>query len=234
MTTSQKIELIRKQRIKDDETAIISILQKLNSSEIDLYDQEVWVSLRNGLLRGADLTDLNYLDYINVLIKEYNSGSPIAKKEILDLAKDPLRQNLSEEVQQEVAHLKGISLERLPQSGPNALRLYDGQIYKNSQLNISNKESATKALDFKVINTDKNIYTYNKYNKWVGGSTDDVYKDIVRLISEFNKITDKTFHLIIILDGNYWDTKRLLLSSSHPNDEFLTITSSDSLTTDLL
>ena len=121
---------------------------------------------------------------------------------------------------------------KLKQSGSNSIHLFDGQVKKGSELTEKEKELASKAMDFQIKNDRKKIYTYNKYNKWVGGSTDDVFKDVRKLIFEISKIKSDEYLFIIILDGNYWETSisKLLEYQSHN----LIISSSDDLTLEII
>lgn len=209
LTTIELIESTRKTRIKENEDKTIELIKTFYDNMSSINDNNVWESLKNGIINSSELLDVSPEDYIEILINEYNGGSILAKKIILDLGKDPLRQNLSEEIQEKVALNNGVFMKKLPQSGKNSLHVFNGKILKKCELSDEEKGLASKALDFQIINTDKYIYTYNKYNKWVGGSTDDVKKDIRKLIDEFLKVDDKSIKLIIILDGYYWELNRI-------------------------
>jgi DNA replication protein DnaC len=193
--------------------------------KLDPYMQPLYDALRD-MLPPQTLED-----YIREILLEYDKGSQIAKKIIFDLVKDPLRQNISEEVQEQIANEKGFKIEKLPQSGKNCLRIYQGKVVRSSELTKKEKELSSKSLDFKLINEKKpnlKFFTYNKYNKWVGGSTDDVFNDVRHLIENFENAKDKSIVLVIILDGYYWDLNRRKLQSYQ--NENLIITSSDELT----
>jgi hypothetical protein len=232
MTTTEMIESLRKKRTLEYEIETFKILSQLKNKEIDFENDKVWDSLRNGLLKGSDLLDIPIDIYISSLLNEYENGYVSAKKEILNLGRDPLKQNISEEVQQEVAKNNGILLKKLPQSGKNSFHVYDGNVVQGEFLSKDEKELSSKALDFLVENTEKIIYTYNKYNKWVGGSTDDVFKDVRNLIKEIKKIENKQLYFFIILDGYYWDLNRESLQKY--NDDNLCITNSDELNEKML
>jgi hypothetical protein len=230
LKTSERIELLRKNRIKFAETEVVELLRNLHKGKIKLSDKSIWDSFRNALTKDSELLNKSVEEYINTTLLEYDNGYQSAKIIIFDLAKDPLRQNISEEVQEQIAKEKGFGTEKLPQSGKNSLRIYQGKIVKNSELTKKEKELASKALDFEytVFSKPKSKYfTYNKYNKWVGGSTDDVFNDIRHLIENYKNVEDKSIILVIILDGDYWDLNRYKLQP-HQNENLI-ITSSDEL-----
>ena len=232
LKTQERIESLRKKRIKSAETEVVKLLRSLHNREFDLNHNSIWDSFRNALINDSDLLGKPLYDYIADILLEYDEGRQGAKIVVFDLAKDPLRQNISEEVQEQVAREKGFKTEKLPQSGKNALRVFKGKIVESFKLTTKKeKELASKALDFRYYNPTKPEYkyiTYNKYNKWVGGSTDDVFNDIRHLIENFMNNQDKFIKLIIILDGDYWDLNRHKLQLYQ--NENLIITSSDELT----
>lgn len=232
MTTIEMIESLRKKRILEYETETFNLLLELESKKIELNNKKIWDSLRNGIIRSSELLDVHVDVYVSSLVREYVSGYLSAKKEILNLGKDPLRQNISEEVQQEIAKNKGIFLKKLSQSGKNSYHVFNGKVVRGEYLSKEEKELASKALDFLVEKTEQVIYTYNKYNKWVGGSTDDVFKDVRKLIEEIKKIKNKELIFFIILDGYYWDLNRSDLQKY--NDKNLCITNSDELNKKML
>jgi hypothetical protein len=230
LKTQERIESLRKKRIKSAETEVVKLLRSLHNREFDLNHNSIWDSFRNALINDSDLLGKPLYDYIADILLEYDEGRQGAKIVVFDLAKDPLRQNISEEVQEEIAKEKGYGTQKLPQSGKNSLRVYKGRVVKNSELTKKEKELASKALDFEYIVKEKpnsKYLTYNKYNKWVGGSTDDVFNDLRHLIENFTNVKDKSIILVLILDGPYWDLNRDKLMP-HQNKNLI-ITSSDEL-----
>lgn len=230
--TIEIIEIRRKEGIIKSERLTIDLLRKLLLGEIQISSYTIWDGFRNGLIRSSDLLDIPIKDFILLLVSKYDEGCLMSKKIILDLGKDPLRQNLSEEVQEEVAKEKGIYMKKLPQSGKNSLHVFNGDVVFGGDLCKEDKEIASKSLDFEVIGTKVPTYTYNKYNKWVGGSTDDVFKDVRNLIDKIKKIQNKSQKFIIILDGFYWDINRKDFEKY--NDDNLLVISSDKLNKSLL
>jgi hypothetical protein len=202
-------------------------MEKILNKRIDFDDKEVWDSLRNGIERYSEQNDTHPYEYLKRLLGEYSTGSILSAKNIvLSLCKDASRQNLSEELQKNIWFENGINLRGLPQSGDDTIHIFNDKWVRGKELTIDTKGIATKAMDFKIIDSKGEVYTYNKYNKWVGGSTDDVYNDIKKTIESFNKIKDNTTKLLIILDGKYWDDgKRNELSIY--NNNLLMITCSD-------
>lgn len=199
-------EYERIKRQKDSFDSTYGVLKEINSKVKDFDDKSVWDSLRNGINYLSEIWEKNPYQCVKILLDEYENGSKCAYKNILDLSKDASRQNLSEELQQEMWSNSGIPLKRLPQSGEDSLHVYNGEIVRGKDLSKKEKELAPKALDFEINGEHRKILTYNKYNKWVGGSTGDVFKDVRKLI-ELAKSTKEKF--LFILDGKYWnDGKR--------------------------
>jgi hypothetical protein len=232
LTTTERIEKTRKERIKSNVQEVVDLFRKIVIDKVSLYDLKAWDSFVNGVVNDSEQQDMSVEEYCKDILEDYDRRRTAAIKAVLSLVKDPLRQNISEEIQTEVAREKGIIFKRLPQSGHNALRLYKGKVVKSKNLTKEEKELASKSLDFIITNTGKIIYTYNKYNKWVGGSTDDVYKDVRHLIELINQLEDKTLFFVIILDGQYWDEKRKDFENYQTRNLF--ITSSDKLDKSIL
>jgi hypothetical protein len=202
---SDQYERVRKKRIWEQEESTVNILKKFINNEIDLSDKEIWDSLRSGICRYSEQNDLEPIQFVKTLIIEYYKNIVSAKSLILSLGKDPSRQNLSEELQEQTWKENGITLKKLTQSGKKSLHIYNGEWVKGKDLVENDKGLATKAMDFKVVSSLYNIVTYNKYNKWIGGSTKDVFNDVNKTIEDFNSIKNNDTKLLIILDGKYWD-----------------------------
>ena len=215
----------RKMRQMNNMEHTVHVLERILSKKIDFDDNEVWDSLRNGVERYSEQVEKHPFEWVKQLLEDLSKNITSAKNIVLTLCKDASRQNLSEEMQKIVWGESGINLRGLPQSGDDTIHIFDGKWVKGVELSKDTKGIATKAMDFKVIDSNSEVYTYNKYNKWVGGSTDDVYNDIKKTIESFKKITNNTIKLLIILDGEYWDLKRKELTKY--NNEMLMITCSD-------
>ena len=221
-------ESTRKERLMDDLDSTVGILNKINNKQIDFDDKEVWDSLRNGVDKYSEQNEMNPYEYINYILNEFLTGSKLAKNLILSLCKDASRQNLSEEIQKKVWFENGINLIGQPQSGDNSIHIYDGKWVKGIDLIKDNKGIASKAMDFKLLTLKNDFYTYNKYNKWIGGATDDTFNDVKKTIELFIKISYNTTKLMFILDGKYWDDgKRNELKSQYINNDMLLITCTD-------
>lgn len=221
----------RKERQMQNLEHTASIIKKIVDKLIDFNDKEVWDSLRNGIDRYSEQNDTHPYEYLKYLLDQHSKGSKLAKNIIITLCKDASRQNLSEEIQKKVWEENGINLMGLPQSGDDTIHIFNGKWVRGVDLSKDTKGIATKAMDFKVVDSDGEVYTYNKYNKWVGGSTDDVYNDIKKTIEAFNKINNNTTKLLIILDGKYWDDSHRQDLSRYDNG-MLMITCSDESSSD--
>ena len=220
-------ESTRKERQILNLELTVSVMDKILSKRIDFDDNEVWDSLKNGIDRYSEQNEMHPYEYLKLLLGEYETHSKLAKNIILTLCKDASRQNLSEEIQRKVWGNNGINLRSLPQSGDDTIHILNGTWVRGSDLTKDIKGIATKAMDFKVMDTKKEIYTYNKYNKWVGGSTDDVYNDVKKTIESFNKIIDNKIKLLIILDGKYWDDSHRKELVMYNKNDMLMVTCSD-------
>lgn len=222
-------ESTRKERQIENLDVTISVMNKIINKHIDFDDKEVWDSLRNGIERYSEQNETHPFEYLKHLLDENSKQSILAKNIILSLCKDASRQNLSEEIQKKVWLENGINLRGLPQNGDDTIHIFNGKWVRGVELSKDTKGIATKAMDFKVVDSKSEVYTYNKYNKWVGGSTDDVYNDIKKTIECFNKIINNTTKLLIILDGKYWDDSHRMDLTSYNND-MLMITCTDEST----
>lgn len=221
----------RKERQMNNMENTVRILERILSKKIDFDDKEVWDSLRNGIERYSEQVEKHPFEYVKQLLGDLSKNIISAKNIVLTLCKDASRQNLSEEIQKIVWGENGINLRSLPQSGDDTVHIFDGKWVKGIDLSKDTKGIATKAMDFKVNGSICEIYTYNKYNKWVGGSTDDVYNDIKKTIESFKKINNNTTKLLIILDGKYWDDSHRQELSKY-NDNMLMVTCSDESNSD--
>lgn len=218
----------RNRRIKESLPDTYNVLKNINSKKIELEDKSVWDSLKNGINHLSEFWEMNPYQCVEVLINEYENNYKTAEYTILSLSMDPSRQNLSEQLQKEMWNSCNNTLIRLPQTGEDSLHIYDGKIVYGKDLSKKEKELASKALDFLIKGHTKDIYTYNKYNKWVGGSTDDVFKDVRNLIESIQLLDIK---VLFILDGNYWDDgKRDVLREY--NSESILITCTDNRNSD--
>lgn len=221
----EKYEDIRKTRIWEQEEFTVNILKRFVNNKIDLHHKEIWTSLRNGVYKYSEQHNLEPIQFVDTLLKEYGQNNVSAKSIVLSLGKDPSRQNLSEELQEQYWKENGIMLKKMPQNGKKSLHIYNGKWVKGADLSKQTKGLASKAMDYKL----NDLYTYNKYNKWIGGGTDDTFNDIKKTIELFIQIPNNTTtKLLFILDGKYWDDeKRNELKLQYINNKMLMITCTD-------
>ena len=228
MKFSEYYESERFKRNKDSFESTYDILKKIDSKSLDFNDKNVWVSLINGVDYLSKIWEMNPYQCIKTLIEEYKNDYKSAYTVIMGMSKDAGTQNLSEELQQEVWLDNGIILQGLPQTGDDSLHIHDGKWLRGVDLSKDDKGIASKAMDFKLMNSKNVVYTYNKNNKWVGGATDDTFNDVKKTMELFIKIPNNTTKLMFILDGKYWDDgKRNELKSQYINNDMLLITCTD-------
>lgn len=110
------------------------------------------------------------------------------------LTKDPTRQNYSENT-----FFEYTGLERLPQTGPNAIRF----------------GKTSKAADFKV----KDWYGTQKYINNGGGAQDNQLNDAVAFANDALKNNKK---VILVIDGEYGRSKITKLISQNENCKIYT------------
>lgn len=137
------------------------------------------------------------------------------------LAKDPTKQNLSEKLQIKFNQRRGIELEKVRGSGPNAIRICDGKVIKGNK-----NSNTTKSIDFRW----GNFYVYAKVTTTSGGGQTNQKDDALKFTEEAYKYGqaggDKQF--IILLDGDYY-TPTILKEFDKYKTKNIRITNSDKL-----
>lgn len=126
-------------------------------------------------------------------------------------AKDPSKQNISEKLAAKV-----LGTETLPQAGVNSIRFNDaGDIVHTS---IGN----TKAVDFML----NGVYATQKYTTDKGGAQDNQRNDVI----DFLKRGSIKHKVMAIVDGEYWEEYRPMLTQMFADNPNVVITSVDELT----
>ena len=132
-------------------------------------------------------------------------------------AKEPRRTGLHEAIA--AAWIKALpwvnNFKVLPKSGDNSFKVTsDGNIVNSLRhLNIPGK-----SLDFMWTTGNKTFYAMHKYTKEGGGNQDSQYQEMVELMKRFLHCRDEKLVLLIIIDGEYYQTnnsKRLHILQSH-------------------
>jgi len=153
---------------------------------------------------------------LNIKIEKYEKKTGFKYDDILDnisknqiaasfLAKDPLKQNLAEQIQIDYYNKKyNRKIIKLSQTGLNAIRIKDGKFIND------NDENSTKSID--GFDKDDNVYYYCKYTNEKGGAQDNQFKDLVHFINECNKYCDKNdedIKFVVLISGHYYTDKRI-------------------------
>ena len=122
--------------------------------------------------------------------------------------KEPTRQNLSENTQHEHLLSRGLEHKKLNADCKGSARLHEGELL----FNIRKKEikgKKTKSLDGQIGNT----YTIQKHTTGNGGGQDNQHNDaeegLHQAIKYCQKYPNAEKNFAIILDGDYYTTKRV-------------------------
>jgi len=240
-------DIFEKERIKliiDGKPDIIKLLKDIYNGKIKITSRKIHKSMLYTLDRILkDYKELyinengeyhfnDVMSLIKWLIDNPNHLFTIHL--IKEMTKDPLRQNLSEKLQQNEASKEGIYMEKYePYS-----YLYNGKIKTTKSKNRSKEEKnkKTKSIDFKINRIDDiilqyDVFTMNKYNFLVGGSLDNVKQEVIHFCENvlIYSNNDKLTKFIIILDGKYWDdNRRQNLKDDYENDNLI-ITCTDNI-----
>ena len=100
--------------------------------------------------------------------------------------------------------------QKLPATGPNALYLNrDGQDVAKRQLGNAPKPS--KSIDFMWTTTGIRCLAAQKYTKEGGGNQDSQFNELELLLRNFAQRTYNDIALFILVDGPYYDEKRISL-----------------------
>jgi hypothetical protein len=186
------------------------------------------IELRNGSILKKHNWLLNKIEN-HLKRQEYtlpNETTRSVLQQIIDvplvasfLAKDPTKQNLSEILQIKFNQLKGIKLEKVAGTGPNAIRILEGKIIKGNK-----NSNTTKSVDFLYGDS----YVYAKVTTTSGGGQTNQKDDAVKFTKEaygYDEIHgDKQF--IILLDGDYY-TPTVLKEFDKYKTKNIRITNSD-------
>ena len=150
-----------------------------------------------GIGSNQDLKDLEkkILGYIER--NGLNESVAQIKDEIVEkrlfaacFAKDPSKQNIAERIQ--LRELKPYGVEKLPNTGPNALYLIDGKIQP---------PPAIKGIHKSIDATYGDRYMTLKYTKVEGGSQDNQKNDVINFIENSGD-----HKVAAIIDGPYYQT----------------------------
>lgn len=91
-------------------------------------------------------------------------------------------------------------------AGRNALYLTsDGNILEGS--NLATKSN--KSLDFYFKIDGFECYAMHKYTKEGGGNQDSQYKEMIKVLRDFQNCTDQHIVLFIIVDGYFYEEKKM-------------------------
>jgi len=122
--------------------------------------------------------------------------------------KDPTKQNLSENTQHEHLLSRGLEHEKLNADGKGSVRLHEGELLRDVKKNKI-KGKKTKSLDGQIGNT----YTIQKHPTGNGGGQDNQHNDaeegLHQAIKYCQKYPNAKENFAIILDGDYYTTKRV-------------------------
>jgi hypothetical protein len=111
--------------------------------------------------------------------------------------KEPMKQNIGENLQLELLRRRYPDAIKLPASGPDAFYI--------STIGIVSNTKSSKSFDFfHTSSDDKKVFYVCKYTHEEGGSQDNQCIEVKQYIHSINNCTDDTIHFILLLDGDYW------------------------------
>lgn len=125
------------------------------------------------------------------------ASSPITAAEY---AKSAKRQGIAEKVQFAALNKNGLKIEKLPSSGPGAVRILAGDLVYGS---LGATDRATKALDGRRAND----WVSSKFTEDNGGSQDNQRLDILNFVDGANAYIAKhtnNYRFVAMLDGDYY------------------------------
>lgn len=125
------------------------------------------------------------------------AASPIIAAEY---AKSATRQGVAEKIQFEALEKNGVSIEKLPSSGPGAIRILDGDLVYGS-LGVTDR--STKAIDGRRAND----WVFFKYTEDFGGAQDNQGRDVLNFLDSANDYIAKNannYRFVAVIDGQYY------------------------------
>ena len=100
----------------------------------------------------------------------------------------------------------GLEVTTLPKSGKNALYVTsDGVITKINE----GETPPSKSLDFMWEKNGIIFYAMHKYTEQSGGSQDNQFNEMKKTLQNFQRASNPTKRLIIIVDGPYYNDRRM-------------------------
>lgn len=125
------------------------------------------------------------------------AASPITAAEY---AKSATRQGVAEKIQFEALDKNGVKIEKLPSSGPGAIRILDGKLVYGS-LGVTDR--STKAIDGRRAND----WVFFKYTEDFGGAQDNQGRDVLNFLDSANDYITKNsnnYRFVAVIDGQYY------------------------------
>jgi len=117
-----------------------------------------------------------------------------------EYAKSAVRQSVAEKIQFATLNKNGLNVEKLPSSGPGAVRILDGDLVYGS---LGATDRATKALDGRRAND----WLFSKFTEDNGGSQDNQGRDVLNFLDGANAYIAKhanNYRFVALLDGKYY------------------------------
>ena len=181
--------------------------RQINLANLDeMYDEIIQRSdrLQTRVAHFADRSGIPEEQFWSVLRSE--PDGPLAAV----LACEARRQNVHVKfVAEHLITLNDVDqFRKLPSTGPNACYVDEsGIIVTGTQLGRLPRPS--KPLDFQWKTGGITCYAAQRYTKEGGGNQDKQYREILALLSHFQKSTAKGIALFALVDGPYYNSDRL-------------------------
>ncbi|MCY4611231.1 MAG: hypothetical protein OXC38_06000 [Gammaproteobacteria bacterium] len=175
-------------------------------------------------------SEKNLLKRIELFALRFEYGAKVISEKIREdpmfaahFAKEPRRTGLHEKMAAEwLQNLEQVNeFEVLKKSGKDALYITsDGEIRKGM------KNPPSKSLDFRWRTGNTTIYASHKYTRESGGNQDSQYKEMEKLLRQFQSSSEEACVLLVIVDGPYYKDKKMAdlrnNTRSHPPQSYVT------------
>lgn len=199
---------------EDDLSVLKTFNDCLNKERSKLYEL-------NTLIIMDDAKKDKTPGYLKIKIENESKRKNYNFKDILEkirndhmyasmFAKEPIKQNLAENLQLKFLKERNKNIIKLPSTGKGAYYLSNGSLITNQK----HKPLKTcKSMDF--YDPDSKIFYYAKYTNQSGGSQDNQFNDLKNFINECllyiknsNREKNDDYYFVILVDGDYYNREK--------------------------
>ena len=184
-------------------------------SDYDAAEQEMWRANADDVPALLAAGDANLRAKIETYARQFGHSVDAVREKIAadpmfaaHFATKPNRQGIHEKIAADwLGSLGSVSdFAVLPKSGANALYVTsDGEVKRGSDL----QAKPSKSLDFRWRTGGATCYAMHKYTRDSGGSQDNQFWEMARLLGQFMRCPDETCILLVIVDGPYYTERAM-------------------------